>query len=140
MKADCSINEQVEQVYRWIDSRLVSQGLGDECMGCGKCCDFRRFGHRLYVTGCETAYFASKIGRENIKLMNGGVCPYLIDGKCSVYKYRFSGCRIFNCRGDNNFQNELSEKVIRKFKQICEVNDIRYQYMEISQALKSASK
>jgi hypothetical protein len=64
-------------------------------------------------------------------------CPYNVDGKCSIYKYRFAGCRIFCCKGDKDFQSELSESAIKKFKSICTELQIPYQYTDLATALNS---
>ena len=62
-------------------------------------------------------------------------CPYNIDGKCIVYEYRFAGCRIFFCKADKDFQSELSESVLKKFKSLCRQFDIPYRYNDLAGAL-----
>jgi Fe-S-cluster containining protein len=128
MKAETQIIEAVSAVYRWLDERAAR--MGQSCKACGKCCDFERFGHRLYVTTPELLYFQN-FGGPEIKEMTTGVCPYRIDGKCSVYPHRFSGCRIFQCRGDENKQNALSEQTIRRLKQMCSSHSIPYRYVSL---------
>jgi Fe-S-cluster containining protein len=66
-------------------------------------------------------------------------CPYNIDGKCSVYEHRFSGCRIFSCKGDTDFQSRLSESAVKKFKAICEQFQIPYRYTDLATALNGFS-
>lgn len=137
MKTTPALVAEVEEIYGWVDRRIYTVGEQDNCSTCGKCCDFKTYGHRLYVTTPEMIYFARKIGKDNLKVMSGGVCPYLVDKKCSVHKFRFSGCRIYNCNGDSRFQNDLSEQTVKKFKQLCEKHQLSYRYMELSQALNS---
>jgi len=117
------------------------------------------FDHRLFVTPPEVMYLAAKLGSENINpphvwrinpphkwrikpmpTSSGSTtltikCPYNIDSKCSVYKYRFAGCRIFYCKGDKDFQSELSESALKKFKSICEQFQIPYRYTDLATAL-----
>ncbi len=150
-KADSSIasgakdkkNEQivarVSEIYKWIDEQLLASNLiAGRCLACGKCCDFEKYEHRLYVTTPEIIFFADKIGKANIKQMTKGQCCYQIDGKCSIYAHRFAGCRIFCCRGNMVFQSELTEAVLKRFKALCEEFKIPYQYVELSAALKIA--
>ena len=124
-KTDSHIIEEVEAIYRWIDERVAE--FGSKCKACGNCCDFEVFGHRLYVTTPELMHFQHAVGPE-IKDMPADVCPYRVDGKCSVYPYWFSGCRIFSCGGDSRQENLLSEQAIRKFKALCTKYKIGYYY------------
>jgi hypothetical protein len=125
----------VGQVYDWIDSQ-ISQNPA-QCEVCGKCCDFEDYDHRLFVTSAELVYFAAKIEADMIKPMPAGRCPYNIDGECTVYAYRFGGCRIFSCKGDKDFQSQLSEQAVEKFKSICEMFNIPYCYTDLRAALNS---
>jgi hypothetical protein len=82
-------------------------------------------------------FFADKLGPGNIKKMQDGRCSYQTDDKCTVYKYRFAGCRIFNCKGNPDFQSDLTETVIKKFKMLCEEFQIPYKYVDLPTALKN---
>ena len=128
-----SISKAVEEVYLWIGS----QGIEHACDGCGDCCNFTEFDHLLFVTGVELIHFAEAIGSENIKPMQNGICPYLTEGKCTVYKSRFAGCRIFQCKGNDNQQSEVMEKALAKLKQIGEEFGIDYSYTDLARGLYS---
>ncbi len=80
--------------------------------------------------------------------MTNGRCPYRAvapDGetspkggaedKCTVYPYRFAGCRIFSCKGNPDFQSDLTEVTIKKFKSLCEEFDVPYRYVDLPTAL-----
>ena len=136
MKSEAQIVEAVSEVYRWVDGEVAK--LEHSCRACGECCDFEAFGHRLYVTGPELMHFKHFVGPE-IKEMTAGVCPYRIDGKCSVYPWRFSGCRIFSCKGDSEQENLLSEQAIHKFKVLCEENQLPYCYVYLKAGLELLS-
>ncbi len=140
---------RVEEIYKWLDEQLAAKFT---CAACGKCCDFESFGHRLYVTTPEMLYFADKVGTQNIKQMTTSRCPWQIDGpstslgmvslsnhKCTVYPYRFASCRIFHCKGDADFQSDLTETTLKKFKSLCEEFRIPYRYMDLPTALKNFS-
>ncbi len=136
--ADSRLLGKVADVYEWLDAQIRdNEKLSGRCDACGKCCDFDGFDHRLFVSSPELMYFTANIGVENIKSMPGSCCPYQTDGRCSVYKYRFSGCRIFCCNGDADFQSRLSESTVKMFKSICEQFQIPYRYSDLLTALKS---
>ncbi len=132
MEKDSQIIQEVSEIYTWIDGQLA--GIDRSCKACGQCCDFEAFGHRLYVTTPELMFFKQFVGGE-IREMTAGVCPYRIDGKCSVYLYRFSGCRIFACEGDSEEENLLSEQTVHKFKTLCVRHGIPYHYVYLKSAL-----
>lgn len=130
--------EKVGLVYAWLDAQIREHaGAAGRCDACGKCCDFETFDHRLFVTPPELMYLASKLGGERLKSMPTGRCPYNIIVACSIYEYRFAGCRIFCCKGDKDFQSMLSESALEKFKAICTEFGIPYHYLDLAAALNS---
>lgn len=131
------IIRQVEEIYGWIDSHNSKTEV--ECEQCGRCCDFKNYGHRLFVTTPELVYLAEKLGAENIKKANGA-CPYIKNNKCSIHQNRFAGCRIFFCKGDAERQSELSEKALKKFKVICRNYKPGYRYIDLVVALNNFSE
>ena len=137
-EANRRLLEKVAEVYNWLDLQLRSDSeMAGACRACGDCCDFDRFDHRLFITPPELMYLAANLGAENIKPMASSRCPYNVDGKCGVYEYRFSGCRIFCCSGDTDFQSRLCEEALRKLKSICTEFDIPYRYTDLAAALSS---
>ncbi|MHC4291024.1 MAG: YkgJ family cysteine cluster protein [Planctomycetota bacterium] len=131
------IIQEVDTIYHWLDEQI--SGLKQPCDACGDCCDFESFGHKLYVSTPELIYFQHHLG-SNIKEMITGICPYRIKGKCTVYPYRFSGCRIFCCKGEDEKQNKLSEKIVRKFKILCDEYGTPYHYVYLKSGLEMMSR
>jgi len=132
---------RVGAIYKWLDEqRIAHVAKAGDCNVCGKCCDLEAFGHRLFVTTPEILYFADR-NKKGVRPLFalGGRCSYQIDNKCSVYKYRFAGCRIFCCKGDAGFQSELTETVIKKFKALCEEFEVPYHYVDLPTALENFS-
>jgi len=130
--------KRVAEIYNWLDSQIRQYSdLAGVCDACGKCCDFdgQAFDHRLFVTTPELIYLAANLDAENIKPMPSARCPYNIDGKCTIYEYRFAGCRIFCCQADADFQSRLSESALRKFKSLCTEFQIPYRYTDLATAL-----
>jgi Fe-S-cluster containining protein len=128
---------KVAEIYDWLDWQIRENANAGQCNACGACCDFESFDHHLFVTTPELVYLAAKLGVENIKQMHTGRCPYNIDGKCSIYEYRFAGCRIFYCKGSKDIQSTLSESTLKKFKSLCTQLNIPYQYNKLAAALNS---
>jgi Fe-S-cluster containining protein len=130
--------ERVAEVYNWLDLQARrNDDLAGACKSCGKCCDFDGFDHRLFVTPPELMYLAANLSEEDMKPMWGSRCPYNIDGKCTIYEHRFSGCRIFCCSADADFQSGLSESALERLKLICTEFQIPYRYTDLRAALNS---
>ena len=139
-ETDSRLVKRVAEIYNRLDSQIrESAQLAGMCGACGKCCDFESFDHKLFVTTPELKYLAAILGAENIKPMTTGRCPYNIRGKCSIYEYRFSGCRIFSCKGGKDFQSRLSENTLKEFKLLCTEFEIPYSYAHLASALNSFS-
>ncbi len=141
MCKDQKLLNKVSEIYRFIELETSKPGFNNQkCRACGRCCDFDKFDHRLYITIPEYIYMKKMASRENIKFMQKDLCPYRINNKCSIHPYRFAGCRIFNCRGDEKLQGQLSEKVVKKFKKLCNEFDISYQYRDLAFVLSKESR
>ncbi len=137
-RADNRLIEKVAEIYDWLDvqARRCSE-LAGACKSCGNCCDFDGFDHRLFVTPPELMYLTASLGAENIRPMPTSRCPYNVGGRCTVYEYRFAGCRIFCCNGDADFQSRLSESALKKVKSVCTEFQIPYRYTDLASALNS---
>lgn len=130
------ITQKVSQLYDWLDTEIQNnKNLSGKCIGCGKCCDFEKFEHLLFVTTPELIFLRENLGQEKIKKMETNICPYNKKGKCAIYPLRFAGCRIFFCKGDKDFQGRLSESAIKSFKTLCTEFDIQYIYSDLKQSL-----
>ena len=130
MTAKKGLLKKVADLYNWIDSQPAEN---NQCTACGKCCDFQAYDHRLYVTPPELIYFQANVAEQ--KPMSTGLCPYNIQGKCMVYKFRFAACRTFCCKIDPDVQSQLTETTLKKLKEICTEENIPYQYTHLPQAL-----
>ncbi len=138
MASDNSLLEKVAEIYDWLDERTCHySNISGGCKSCGRCCDFDNFAHRLFVTSPEVMYLAANLGGEKIEPMPTGRCPYNVGGKCTVYEHRFSGCRIFYCVADMDFQSSLSESALKKLKLVCREYEIPYLYGSLAEMLNS---
>jgi hypothetical protein len=135
-QANRQLLERVAEIYNWLELQIRYGGdLAGACRSCGNCCDFEGFDHRLFVTSPEIKYLFANLSAENIKPMPSSRCPYNIGGRCTIYEYRFSACRIFCCNGDADFQSWLSEAVLTELKSICTGFKIPYRYTDLATAL-----
>ena len=136
MTDNSQLLKKVAEIYNWLDSQVHHHSeLAGVCDACGKCCDFESFDHHLFVTPPELIYLAANLGAEKQKPMITSRCPYNIGVKCTIYEYRFAGCRIFCCKADTDFQSRLSESALKKFKSICTEFRIPYRYEDLPTAL-----
>lgn len=130
---------EVAALYEWIEAQLQDDpDAAGSCGACGACCDFAGYDHRLFVTGPELIYLAARLGTERLRPMVSGRCPYQEGGKCAIHEHRFSGCRIFCCTGDADFQSTLTEAAIARLKAICIRFQIPYRYVDLATALQSS--
>jgi hypothetical protein len=135
-KTNSQLLKRVAEIYKWLDSQISNNSdLAGTCSACGKCCDFAQVDHRLFVTTPELMYLTANLGAENIQPMTTSRCPYHSGGKCSIYGNRFSGCRIFCCKADADFQSRLSESALKKLKLLCTEFQIPYHYTDLASAL-----
>ena len=130
MRSDNQVIKKIDDIYDWLDAQTPEN---KQCDACGKCCDFDACDHRLYVTTPELIYFRANVHEQ--KTMLTVRCPYNVEGKCSVYKFRFAACRIFCCKTDPDFQSQLAETTLKKLKEICTNANIPYQYTNLPHAL-----
>ena len=131
MSNDAAFRQRIAEIYRWLDSQINSAGLTGGCKICGRCCDFEKSGHRLFISSPELIY----LPEGWLKPMPAGRCPFNEEGKCAVYDFRFAGCRIYYCSGDADFQSQLSERVLRRLKSVCRQFNIPYRYTDLAVAL-----
>jgi len=127
--------QSVCEIYATIDAQVAEYQSLKKCKACGKCCDFARFGHKLFVTTPEIIFLNQNLQPEKIKTMQTSICPYNQKGRCTIYPFRFAGCRIFFCKADKDLQSRLSESAIKNFKSLCTEFDIPYIYSDLKKAL-----
>ena len=137
MKNNENITSAVADLYGWIDKKTAGK---TPCDGCGDCCNFEKYDHRLFVTAPELAYLKNTLGAQTIKKMQNGICPYQQNNKCTIHKHRFAGCRIFSCKSDTDFQSPLTEEALAKLKSIGTKFDLPYRYMDLATGLNSLAK
>ncbi len=108
------------------------------CNASGRCCHFEEFGHRLYVTGFETAWLIrqlppdSPLTRESLDaaIARGG-CPFQHGTRCTVHPLRPLGCRVYFCDPTAQaWQQEIYESLLRSLRSLHDRHAIPYEYGE----------
>ena len=157
------IGHALWELYRRLDEAIAARG--PTCWASGKCCSFDDYGHRLYVTGLEIAWFlrevsseaSSSTGRsdrsvEGEDLPGGGLrlpqiaersgaCPYQVGGRCSTHRIRPLGCRVFFCQaGTEAWQQDLYEAYLKELIGLHKRHGLEYQYMDWIAGLDAAAQ
>jgi Fe-S-cluster containining protein len=88
VEEDAALVRGLEAVYEAAGAEIAQRGPA--CWASGRCCNFDRAGHRLYVTGLEAAYCVSRLrgsmwaegpGGEGVTLTIGGAAAPMPSGR-----------------------------------------------------------
>lgn len=115
----------LEAVYARASAEIAKRGPA--CWASGRCCNFDKAGHRLYVTGLEAAYTLLRLpevaaegerqhaaagqgalsitafGEARLRLLvledakQRGGCPFQVRNLCGVHAIKPLGCRVYFC-------------------------------------------
>lgn len=138
--SDPEVGAAMERIYD--DVRREIEARGPACWASGRCCNFEKAGHRLYVTGVEAALTVRGISRSG----SGGValtaasldhavarggCPFQRGNLCGAHEHRPLGCRVFFCdRSAQQWQQELCERALTRVRATHELHGVPYHYGE----------
>ncbi len=136
--ADPAVDAELLAIHGLIRDQIEARGPA--CWASGRCCRFGTAGHRLYVTGLEAAHLVSHLvshlGRaptlaEVDAARRRDDCPYLVANACSVHAFKPTGCRIYFCdTSAQDWQHDLSERVLTMLRSLHERRAIEYRYGE----------
>lgn len=124
----------LEAVYVMISDAI--QARAPVCDASGRCCNFKKHGHLLYVTGLEAAYLvAHRPERHSIhdveEALERGDCPFLIGTLCDAHTIKPSGCRIYFCDPSaQDWQHGIYERASKMIRDLHDRFDIEYRYAE----------
>jgi len=124
----------VRDLYEALDANVAARN--PICVNRGACCRFGSFGHRLFVTPAELAYFLGVGDGAVRRPKTDDACPYQIDGTCTARSGRPSGCRIFFCApGGLEWQSALTEQTLARLQELHRRFNLPYAYLDWMQAL-----
>ncbi len=119
------------------DMAQVIRDKAPVCWASGRCCNFNAYGHLLYVTGLEIAWFLSKLNEGKSddawtsRLDLKSPCPFQVNNLCTTHAIRPLGCRIYFCqRGTEEWQHEVYEIFQSRLRQLHDEHALPYRYME----------
>lgn len=122
------VDEALRALYARLDAAVAERG--PTCWISGRCCNFEAYGHRLYVTGLEIAWFLQQAGPAP-EPEAAGACPFQKNKMCSTHTIRPLGCRIYFCQqGTAEWQHELYEQFLNELRALHERLDLPYRYMD----------
>jgi Fe-S-cluster containining protein len=135
--ANAEVRSRVQQLYKDLQARIdLRRPL---CELSGRCCNFDRYGHRLYVTTGEMSVFVADYFASQPSITGPakqGACPFQVGKMCRVHSIRPFGCRIFFCDPTStNWQQEQYENFHAELKVLHRELSIPYAYIEWRQAL-----
>ena len=157
-----AIDLSLRSFYTDLDTAVAERGA--VCNASGRCCKFESYGHRLYVTGLEIAWFMQAVvsrqsgvgtdtstsqSRFSLQQFSSTPnpqtltpnCPYQIDGLCSTHTIRPLGCRVYFCEeGTEDWQQDTTELFLARLKTLHTEHDLPYVYMEWRAGLAEAGR
>lgn len=131
---DPGVAFELEAVYQMIADQVEARGPA--CWASGRCCNFEKAGHRLYVTGLEAAYTIARLESplppaDLVAARRRGDCPFLSKNLCGVHAIKPLGCRVYFCdRTAQDWQKDLSERALDLVRRLHERHAIPYRYGE----------
>jgi len=128
--------DSMRALYEQADQLIAAQPA--TCWNKGECCRFGQFGHRLYVTTLEAAYYLSQ--GDSPPPITEDACPHAHEGKCHARDRRPLGCRIFYCDpAATHWQGPLTEQLLDRLRQMHAELEVPYVYadwMSVVQAIR----
>jgi len=130
-----ALQAEIRALYEDVDRQIAAHQ--PRCINRGLCCNFKAYGHRLYVSTAELSHFAAERGTHMLPVdPAAGSCPYHIDGICTARGERPLGCRIFFCGSESDaWPNEIYESGLSRLQAIAAAHGVEYRYVEWLSAL-----
>ncbi len=147
---DVRIAAELEAVYAEAAEETIRRGPA--CWASGRCCNFEKTGHLLYVTGLEAAYTVVRLSTSEKEAATGALgdmrlpvletgklvaatnhdgCPFQSANICTVHTIKPLGCRLYFCdRSAQDWQHEALERLHRRIRLLHDEHSIPYSYGE----------
>lgn len=126
----------LEAIYARASAEIAARGPA--CWASGRCCNFERAGHRLYVTGLEAAYAVARSRPDHTldcttldAARQRGGCPFQTRNLCGIHTIKPLGCRVYFCdRSAQTWQADLSERLLAEVRALHDQFSVEYRYGE----------
>ncbi|MDP7032856.1 MAG: hypothetical protein QF752_00030 [Planctomycetota bacterium] len=131
----------LEALYGQLAAEM--EALNPICESSGRCCRFREYGHRLYLTDLELHYFEYREGPVRVadggprqRRLEEGICPFQEERLCTTREGRPLGCRVYYCDPRAEGRIEIwAEEFHGRIRKIHETYGIPYRYRPWLEAL-----
>ena len=128
LAGDAEFIAAMRRFYSALDARIADHN--PTCLRRGDCCRFDEFGHRLYVTTAEAAFFAGT-NDSPLSVTPTGGCPFQRDRICTARQARPMGCRVFFCESaGEGWQEQLTEQGLAELSEVHQRFELPYAYAE----------
>ncbi len=132
---DAAFMSEVAAFLKSLDQSVASHT--PVCTNRGACCKFESYGHDLFVTSVELAYFVGLTEGELIAPVDRSFCPYQQGGACVTRVQRPVGCRVYFCEErSQHWQGDLTESALGELAKIGDKFKLQYAYLEWTTALR----
>ena len=127
---------ELAELYARVDAEVASHA--PRCEMSGRCCDFPRSEHRLYASSLETA-FARDRAAGPVPEADSGLCPWHVDGLCTLRDGRPLGCRLYFCDPDwADTMPRVYERAHAEILALHERHGLRYEYASFVHAVRES--
>ena len=120
------LREGLLEIYEALGVEVAA--AGPVCDLSGRCCRFKEYGHRLYISRPEADLLLEQGLPPGASIDEAG-CPFQQGNLCTARERRPLGCRVYYCdpkyagRGE-----ELSERFITQLKQLHAETETPWEY------------
>jgi len=136
-----TFRQAVSEIYDWVDEQIAI--ANPRCEISGRCCRFREYGHKLYITRPEAELLLEKevpkknslVGLSEKKTYEqvNEVCPYQDNGLCTARENRPLSCRIYFCDPNHEEKaSQITEQALKLLKDLHETSGVPWEYHELS--------
>ncbi|MBI3407026.1 MAG: hypothetical protein HY040_01550 [Planctomycetes bacterium] len=121
-----AVREAVLAIFKEADNEVAA--AGPVCLASGRCCRFKEYGHTLFISSLEAEVLLESAPAFETPV-TADFCPFQKENLCTAREPRPLGCRVYYC--DPAYQetgNRITEKYLRKLKQLAEERGIDWRY------------
>lgn len=120
------LRRKVLELYQEVDAEV--RAAGPVCVASGRCCRFKEYGHRLYISNLEADVLLAAAPRYELPVTEE-FCPFQKENLCTAREPRPLGCRVYYC--DPTYQeagNQITEKYLARLKELAAENAVEWRY------------
>ncbi len=132
------MHEAIRQIYAEADREVAA--AGPVCVASGRCCRFKEYGHTLFLSNLEADILLAGVPPFE-RPVNPDFCPFQKGNLCTAREPRPLGCRVYFC--DPAYQetgNRITEKSLRRLKELADAHGIPWQYAPLHHFLNAAAE